>query len=227
MMFHRMTGVASDQFPADNRSGISRTDGAASDASTPVTGRIEVRGGDVLRRWSVDAGVAVISAMSTLDVFRGRVDDADGDAGGRVYNLSVSRLLKRWDWRIGGSTLHPQLELPLTLGIVDENSRSPFLSYSTGLMFRWTDFPWNRYVHTTAGIGSGLYYAHKIPTIDVERHPGSDRSHFKFYLVNEFTFAHPRHQRYQLVLFNHHFSGGHIFDKGGFDTFGAALRCWF
>jgi len=34
--------------------------------------------------------------------------------------------------------------------------------YSLALFFRWTDFPWNRYIHTTAGTAFGIHYTERI-----------------------------------------------------------------
>jgi hypothetical protein len=119
---------------------------------------------------------------------------------------------------------HPQLESPVTLIIADERDRSPFLGYNAGIGIRWTDFPWNRHVATTAATALGLSYTEKIFAIERIRHPGRDRSHLKLYWPMQITFALPRHPRHQLILFNHHQSGGRIFDRGGMNAVGFGYR---
>lgn len=176
------------------------------------------------REWAVDLGVAVISDNTTLGIFRQDVRAADGEEGGNIYLLTLSRVLAEMNWAISDLAFRPRLELPMSVGIVDEQGRSPFPQYTAGLIFRWQDFPWNTYLDTTIGVGGGLWYSGKVMAIDRKRHPGEDRSHMKFFLPLELTFSLPRHAEYQLVLFNHHSSGGHVFDDGGIDIWGGALR---
>jgi hypothetical protein len=140
----------------------------------------------------------------------------------------ASYRLKEFNLNLGERTLHPRLELRGGFGVVDERGRSsPFMNYMTDVTLRWVDFPWNRYVSTSLGVGGGLWYSEQVFAIDKKRHPNKDRSHWKFALPIEFTFACPKYPQYQLLLFNHHASGGHIFDEGGLDTWGAGFRIGF
>jgi len=179
-----------------------------------------------LGRWAFDAGVAVISENSTLELFRGGANAADGDAGGQIYNLYATRLLKEFSFDWGGRTMRPHWEFRGGLGVVDQNGGDPFLDYMVDMTLRWRDFPWNRHVDTTLGVGGGFFFSDKVLAIDRERHQGDYRSHFKFFMPVELTLACPKYPRLQCVLFNHHASGGHIFDDGGFDTWGGGLRFW-
>lgn len=176
------------------------------------------------RSWTLDLGVAVISDNTTFGILRNDVNDADGDEGGQIYHLTLSYTLAEMNWTIGGMAYHPRLELPLSVGIVNENGRSPFPLYHGALTFRWTDFPWNSFLGTTIGIGGGLWYSGKVLAIDRKRHQNEDRSHLKFFLPLDLTLSLPAYKQYQLVFFNHHASGGHVFDEGGIDVWGTALR---
>lgn len=75
--------------------------------------------------------------------------------------------------------------------------------------------------------GLGLNYSEKIFLLDTLKHPGDNRSHLKFFWPLEITFALPVYKSHRLVLFNHHISGGKLFDKGGMDSFGIGYRYLF
>jgi hypothetical protein len=175
-------------------------------------------------KWTLGTSVAVIADNTTFGLLRNQGNDADGDAGGLIYQLDASYRLKVFNFQVGDHIFHPTLELRGGLGFVDENSGKTFMNYSAEAVFHWRDFPWNEYVATSFGIGGGLLYSEKVLAIDRIRHPGEERSHFKFSLPLELTFALPKYPQLQLLLFNHHFSGAHVFDEGGFDTFGGGLR---
>lgn len=172
----------------------------------------------------MDLGVAVISDNTTFGILRNDGNDADGDEGGQIYHLTLSYMLSKMKWTVGGMIYHPRFELPLSIGIVDENGRSPFLLYHWALTFRWMDFPWNSFLSTSFGVGGGFWYSSKVLAIDRKRHLDEDRSHLKFFMPLDLTFSLPDYDQYQLVFFNHHASGGHIFDEGGIDVWGAAIR---
>lgn len=177
-----------------------------------------------LDRWAVEADVTFLSEIASHRCWTGRFNRADGDARGQTYNLRVWYTLHEFDWDLVGLRVRPRLEIPATLGIVDERGRSPFLTYSLGLFFRWSDFPWNRYIHTTAGTAFGIHYTERIVRTDQERHPDEHRSHWKFYWPIQVTFAVPGYERYQFVLFNDHFSSKGVFDEGGYDAWGFGFR---
>jgi hypothetical protein len=73
-------------------------------------------------------------------------------------------------------------------------------------------------------MGIGLSYSSRVYAMDRERHPGEDRSHLKFDWPIQFTFALPKWPQHQLVIFNDHKSGGHIFDEGGVNSVGIGYR---
>jgi len=177
--------------------------------------------------WKFEFGVGFITTNNIDDFPTGGLDIASGSAGGEIYAFTAARQLGEFEFKVGGCTFHPQLELPLTLEVVDENGRDPFLDYNASLMLRWVDFPWNKYVKTSFSMGLGLSYSSKIYLIDKERHPGDDRSHLKFNWPIQMSLAHPDHPDHELLLFILHQSGGHVFDEGGVNSIGFGYRTSF
>lgn len=174
--------------------------------------------------WDFELGIAFITTNSIDDFPTGSYNIADGSSSGQIYVLTASRRLGEFELVLGGCTFRPQLELPLTLEIVDENGRNPFLDYNASLMLRWVDFPWNASVKTTFAMGLGLSYSSKVYLMDVKRHPDEDRSHLKFNWPIQLSFSHPSYPDQALILFILHQSGGHVFDDGGVNSIGIGFR---
>jgi len=179
---------------------------------------------DPLRHWSFEYGYAYITHDVVGDVLLGHTSIADGPSGGHVQLLTAAYRLAEPEWQVGDHVFKPLLELPLTLGIVDENGRSPFLNYSGSFEVRWRDFPWNNIVSTTAAMGLGLAFSDRIFLMDKETHPGWYRSPVKFNWPMELTLALPQFPQHQVTVFIMHQSGGHIFDRGGINNFGFGYR---
>jgi hypothetical protein len=177
--------------------------------------------------WKFEFGVAFITTNNIEDIPSGNIDIADGSAGGEIYVLTASKQLGEFEFNVGGCSFHPQLELPLTLEIVNESGRDPFLDYNAALMLRWVDFPWNKYVKTSFSMGLGLSYSSKIYQVDKDRHPDDDRSHLKFNWPIQMSLALPNHPDHELLLFILHQSGGHVFDDGGVNSVGFGYRTSF
>jgi hypothetical protein len=177
-----------------------------------------------LSRWAIGVGAAFITRNVIEEVLSFRIRPARGDAAGWIYSLNLTYTWREFDWKIRDRTFRPQLEAPLTLLIADERGSNPFLGYNAGIGLRWTDFPWNRYVSTTAATGFGISYSEKVFEIDRVRHPGRRRSHWKFYWPLQITMALPCFPQHQLMLFNHHQSGGRVFDRGGMNAVGFGYR---
>jgi hypothetical protein len=182
----------------------------------------EIAAADCL--WSFQFGVGVISDNTLSDYKHADFDPLDGPGGGITYNFTFSRQWTEFDWRIGEIHLRPQLERVAMLTLVDENTGRVIPDINLGLVFRWQDFPWNRFVRTTLAAGPGFSYSFQIWTADKQRHPGEDRSRLKFWLPIEFTAALPCYPRHQVVAFIDHQSGGHLFDDGGVDAWGFGYR---
>lgn len=86
----------------------------------------------------------------------------------------------------------------------------PIYEFDPYLTFRWAHFPWDKYVTTTLGLGEGISFDSKVPSIEVGSDPsGSTDSPQKVlnYLMMEATFALPNHPHWELVWRIHHRSG--------------------
>ena len=176
------------------------------------------------RNWGLQFGVAFISENNIGEVFSGGLEPADGPAGGHLYSFTLTWTAYRFEIPVGENVLRPRLEPYLTLNLVDENARSIFPDYNGGVGFRWVDFPWDGWVDTSFFMGLGFSYSSHVFTVDRERHPGQERSHVKLDWPLQLTFAIPSSPHHQLVLFNDHHSGGHIFDRGGVNNVGLGYR---
>lgn len=194
--------------------------GAASICFTPNCG--EDGRGD----WAFEVGVAMITDNNIEDFASPSfsLERVHGPSGGNIYTFTASRRLGELKWEIGGCTFTPQLEVPLTLEIVDENSRSPFLDFNASFAVRWIDFPWNEYVSTSFAMGVGLSYSSEIYLADIDRHPDEDRSKLKINFPIQLTLALPEYPQHQIMVFIAHQSGGHMFDEGGVNSLGFGYR---
>lgn len=175
-------------------------------------------------RWAFQTGVAFITSNTIDDLMNGRARIDDGPAGGEIYALTASRHLGDFHWQFGGFMFRPQLEMPLTLEVVDERGRSPFPSFHGSLALRWNDFPWNESLRTSFTTGVGLAYWTKILAMDKQRHSHRERSRVKFNWPIQLSLALPDRPDDQLILFILHQSGGHVFDQGGVNSIGFGYR---
>lgn len=177
--------------------------------------------------WAFEAGCAFITSNRIQEVlFTPQDMHIEGGAeGGEIYTFTASRRLGELRWEIGNSVFHPQMELPLTLEIVNEHSRSSFLDYNAAFMMRWVDFPWNEWVQTSFAMGVGLSYSSKVYLMDRATHPNDpDRAHLQIYWPIQWAFGLPSHPKDKVTVFISHQSGGHIFDVGGNNSIGFGYR---
>jgi hypothetical protein len=177
-----------------------------------------------LNRWSFQAGVGFITGSTIDDIFMGKTGLAKGDARGVIYLVQASYKLAELKPVVWGHHLALDLELPLVLDMVDERGSDPFFQYNGGFAVRWKSFPWNHWLYTNLETGIGLTYSQHVLATERARHPDRERSHLEFYWPVQLMLAHPRHREHQLVLFNHHHSGGGIFHRGGANSVGVGYR---
>jgi hypothetical protein len=175
-------------------------------------------------RWSFQVGVAFITESTINDLLVGQPALARGDAEGQIYLLEGALKLTSFEPTIAGVRIELDLHLPVVLGLVDERGSHPFPQYSAGVMLQWKTFPWNRWLQTTFESAIGLTYSQQVLAVQRQRYPDRDRSHLEFYWPLQLTLALPRHPQHQLVLFNHHHSGGTLFHKGGANSLGVGYR---
>ncbi len=177
------------------------------------------------RRWSFEFGVGVVSDNTLSDYTEPRLNKLHGPGGGVTYNFTVSREVHQFTWNLGPITLRPGLEVPARLTLVDENSGRLIPDLNIGLVLRWRDFPWNKFLRTTLAAGPGFSYSFQPWTADFQRHEGDkDRSRLKFWLPIEVTVALPWFPQHQFLAFIDHQSGGTLFDRGGVDAWGLGYR---
>lgn len=142
--------------------------------------------------WAFEAGCAFITNNKIQNIIFApkNIHVESGNEGGEVYTFTASRRLGELHWEIGNSMFRPQMELPLTLEIVDEHDRESFLDYNAAFMMRWIDFPWNEYIETSFAMGVDLSYSSKVYLMDRATHPDDpDRSHLKIYWPLQWTFG--------------------------------------
>lgn len=73
------------------------------------------------------------------------------------------------------------------------------------LIWRFSRFPWSRYLRNSVAIGDGVSYASHPPIADVELgKPASEYGRFLNYLMLELTFALPAYPQFELALRVHH-----------------------
>ena len=73
--------------------------------------------------WTYEFGVAFMTENTIGQILTGTVNFDDTDSGAEIYQFTATRLLSTLPVTIGGRTYHPQLEMPLCLEVVDENSQ--------------------------------------------------------------------------------------------------------
>ena len=176
------------------------------------------------RTWAFETGVSFLTPDNIGAIFSGNLNIDDGPAGGEIYSFTAARRLGEFKLDLWRHTFRPQLEIPLMLEIIDENSRSPFWDINASLAIRWEQFPWNHLVKTTLTSGVGLSYSSQIYLMDIKRHPMQDRSKFKINWPLQLTLAMPQHPDHQLMLYIAHQSGGNLFDEGGTNGLGVGYR---
>ena len=73
---------------------------------------------------------------------------------------------------------------------------------------RWKYFPWNHYLRTTVAVSTGVSYASGIPDYEIAQSGNGRGSRVLHYFSPEITFALPSNPDTELVIRNHHRSGG-------------------
>jgi hypothetical protein len=127
-----------------------------------------------------------------------------------------------WDWQdsyIAAATFSRRvarigngLDIELEVGAGKRFGDMQAGEFWGAVYFRWTEFPWNKYLRTTVAISTGLSYATEIEALELERgHKDESGSHLLHFLSPEITFALPSQPNLELVFRFHHRSGGSEF----------------
>lgn len=87
------------------------------------------------------------------------------------------------------------------------------------VVFRWKNFPWDKYVDTSVAVGAGVSYAFEKPDIE-ENSVGKDKTSPKLlgYLMLEFAFSLPDKPQWSFVARVHHRSGANGLFDGRLDA---------
>lgn len=158
--------------------------------------------------------------------------DYNGLGPGVWYTVEVDRQLSKDNWArkhlaplLGASTI--ELAANYTY---ETDPTGPISQLNEYFIVRWRDFPWNRTVLTTIGVGEGVSWASHTSQKEEESEsdPG-DAPPWLNYLMTEFTFALPEHPEWQVAYRLEHRSGVFgLYCPGtvGETAVGIAVRYW-
>jgi len=111
---------------------------------------------------------------------------------------SVSRQVARF-WRHW--TLEPEV------GIGQRFGRQSATELWGAFFFRYSGFPWNRYVVTTAALSTGMNWVSEVTDIEQDRANDAEGSQWMHFFSPEVTLAAPSRPNLELVFRFHHRSG--------------------
>lgn len=111
---------------------------------------------------------------------------------------SVSRQVAHF-WRHW--TLEPEV------GIGQRYGREAATEVWGAFYFRYSGFPWDRYLVTTAALSTGLNWASEVTGVEQERARDGEGSQLMHFFSPEVTFAAPSRPNVELVFRFHHRSG--------------------
>jgi hypothetical protein len=161
--------------------------------------------GSLFAPCSGDCGVAVYAGSYVEDSLGDEIllspsppyswDYADDD---HLIATSVSRQIARF-WRYW--TLEPEI------GIGQRFGRQSATEVWGAFFFRYSAFPWNRYVVTTAAVSTGLNWASEVTEVEQDRAEDDEGSRLMHFFSPEITLAAPSRPNVELVLRFHHRSG--------------------
>jgi hypothetical protein len=162
---------------------------------------------------------AVYSPNRLVEILGIRGGTVRLDGSSRLVALAVSREVGRT-----GTVLEWSLEGQLVQhwGV----QRHP--EVNGVFIVRWVRFPWDRYVHTSLGLGQGLSYAFRVPELEPRRDADLDSAKLLNYLLVEVA-AGPPDSRWQGFVRVHHRSGvfgiyGDVHGGSNFVGVGARYR---
>lgn len=177
------------------------------------------------KNWAFEMGMAVLTEDDLGEIVTGHISTDRTTAGGEVYQITATRTIDSFPLYFGKNEIQTQLELPLCLEYVSQNDGDDFFTYNFALQVRVLTFPWNDIVKTSFAVGGGLSYSEQVYSNDRRFHEGKERSHIKFNLPVQLTFALPQRPDQELMLYLAHHSGGFgTFDVGGVNSVGMGVR---
>lgn len=140
-----------------------------------------------------------------------------------AYTLDEENLLRR--------LFHPIVNVTQLAGNLtfrDGTNQSQIKEFDPYIIFRWTRFPWNRYLITSLALAEGVSYVSSVPV--TEKKFNSNTKRLLNYLMFEVTFSLPNQPRLQGVIRIHHRSGAFgLYQAGnsGSNDIGLGIRYLF
>lgn len=130
-----------------------------------------------------------------------------------------------WSYRLNETPR--DLSWELEGQVVQHYGRQSHQELNVVLNARWSRFPWDNYVETSAALGWGQSFATSVPELEPRTGFDGKSARLLNYLLVELDFAPPSHPEWGLVLRLHHRSG--IFGlykgvNGGSNYVGAGIR---
>lgn len=118
-----------------------------------------------------------------------------------AYTLDQNNIIRRF--------FHPVFDVVQLAGNVayrhDYRNHDNVKEGNLYLIWRFTRFPWSKYLKNSVAIGDGISYASHPPFADREPDkPASDFARLLNYMLLEVTFALPSHPQLELAFRIHH-----------------------
>ncbi len=140
-----------------------------------------------------------------------------------AYTLSEQNPVRRFFNPIVGV-----IQLAGNFTVRDGKNEPTIYEFDPYMIFRWANFPWNKYLNTSFALAEGVSYVTSVPA--VEKKDNDNTKRFLNYLIVELTFAAAEFPRLQLVARIHHRSGAFgLYHAGntGSNDLGLGLRYLF
>lgn len=168
--------------------------------------------------WTVDAALLQVLTLHNLDRWPENIQSVEV-----AHTLAPDNFLRRLVNPIVGVV---QLAGNVTLRNGRDESR--IFEFDPYIIFRWANWPWNKYLVTSLGFAEGVSYTSSIPAIEARDNDHTKR--FLNYLMFEATFALPDHPQFQVLARVHHRSGAYgLYHAGntGSNDVGVGIRYLF
>ena len=165
-------------------------------------------------KWHLDTANGWCSGNCAISFYAGQYVSSPMKS---VFGVNDPKAV--WDWKwdehyivagafsrrilsIGALDVEPEIGLAQRFGGMHE------MEGWAALYFRWTWFPWNHVIRTTAAMATGLNYASDVNKIEEARGRVPGGSRLLHFLSPEMTFALPDQPNVELLFRFHHRSGG-------------------
>jgi hypothetical protein len=133
-----------------------------------------------------------------------------------------------WSYRL--HDIPHDLSWELEAQVVQHSGRQDHQEFNLLLNARWSRFPWDNFIDTSAALGWGQSFATTVPPLEPRSDRDEQSTRLLNYLLVEIDFAPPSRPEWGLVLRLHHRSG--VFGlyngvNGGSNFIGAGIRYQF